>query len=118
MARTHTQAKTDQRKRRHARIRARVRGTAQRPRLAVYKSNRYLYAQLIDDDKGATLTGAATFHISGETQNERAKALGVKIAEQAKAQGIEKAVFDRGGFIYTGNIQQCAEGAREAGLVL
>jgi large subunit ribosomal protein L18 len=93
--------------RRHNRIRARVKGTTERPRLAVYKSNRYMEAQVIDDTVGKTL-------LSGKMKD--AKALGVEIAKNAKAKGITKVVFDRGGFRYTGAVALLAEAARAGGL--
>lgn len=108
--------KSEKRIRRHKRIRARVKGTADRPRLAVYKANTGLHAQLIDDVSEKTLFAVSDRHIKGENKTQRAQAAGKKIAEEAKKQGIEKVVFDRGGFIYTGRIQAFAEGAREAGL--
>jgi large subunit ribosomal protein L18 len=95
------------RERRHNRIRAKVKGTLVRPRLAVYKSNRFLEAQLIDDDKGVTLVGA---------KMDDAEKLGKDIATRAKAKGITKVVFDRGGFRYTGRVASLAEAARKAGL--
>ena len=93
--------------RRHKRIRAKVKGTAERPRLAVYKSNRYMEAQIIDDAKGATL-------VSGKMDD--AAKLGLHIATRAKAKGIESVVFDRGGFRYTGQIAALAEAALAGGL--
>ena len=93
--------------RRHNRIRAKIKGTATRPRLAVYKSNRYLEAQIIDDVAGRTLA-------SGKMDD--AKALGVELAKRAKAAGISEVVFDRGGFRYTGRVAELASAAREGGL--
>ena len=95
------------RQRRHNRIRAKVKGTALRPRLCVYKSNRYLEAQVIDDTKGQTLAAV---------KMDDAKAAGAEIAKAAKAKGIEAVVFDRGGFRYTGAIATLADAAREGGL--
>jgi large subunit ribosomal protein L18 len=95
------------RTRRHARIRAKVKGTAERPRLAVYRSNRYLEAQVIDDTLGKTI-------VSGKMDD--AVKLGEDIAKRAKAAGIAKVVFDRGGFQYTGQIAKMAEAARKGGL--
>lgn len=108
--------KTDRRERRHRRIRARVTGTALRPRLSVYKSNTALYAQLIDDEKGVTIATASSLGVKKGTMMEKAKTVGVEIAKAAKGKKIEKAVFDRGGFIYTGQIKALAESAREGGL--
>lgn len=95
------------RTRRHNRIRAKVQGTAQRPRLAVYKSNRYLEAQVIDDAKGHTLASV---------KMDDAKKAGAEIAKLAKGKGVEAVVFDRGGFRYTGAIAALAEAARAGGL--
>lgn len=97
----------ENRQRRHNRIRAKVKGTAERPRLAVYKSNRYLEAQVIDDVLGKTL-------LSGKMDD--AKALGADIAKRAAAAGITQVVFDRGGFQYTGSIAVLADAARAGGL--
>ncbi len=104
------------RDRRRKRIRAKVSGSAERPRLSIYKSNVAMYAQLIDDDKGATLVAASTLNTKGKNKTESAKAIGVEIAKLAKSKGITKVTFDRGGFIYTGRVQAVAEGAREGGL--
>lgn len=97
----------ENRERRHNRIRAKIKGTAERPRLAVYKSNRFLEAQIIDDTKGATL-------VAGKMDD--AKKLGTAIAKGALAKGINAVVFDRGGFRYTGQISALAEAARAGGL--
>lgn len=102
--------------RRKARIRAKLSGTAERPRLAVFKSHKYLYAQVIDDTKGHTLAAADTRSLKGKTPVERAKELGAEIAKKAKAANIGKVVFDRGGFLYTGKIKMIADAAREGGL--
>jgi large subunit ribosomal protein L18 len=104
------------RARRHARIRARVSGTDSRPRLAVFRSNRFVYAQLINDEKGATLASADSRKAQGANARERASAVGKAIAEAAKKQGVTQAVFDRGGFQYQGVIAALADGARAAGL--
>ncbi len=113
---TVTQTKKEHRKRRHARIRSTVKGTADKPRLAVFKSNRYTNAQLIDDTAQKTIASATSRGDKAGTEVERAKAVGAKIAAVAKEKGVTKAVFDRGGFIYTGRIRAVAEGAREGGL--
>ena len=100
------------------RIRAKISGTAQRPRLSVFRSNTHIYAQLIDDASGATLAAAST-HQDGLTEGTRtdaAKAVGQKLAERAKAAGVESAVFDRNGYRYHGRVKALAEGAREGGL--
>ena len=104
--------------RRHRRVRKKVTGTPERPRLAVYRSNRHVYAQLIDDTSGRTLVAAASSPSNGDKPVAVAKKVGSEIAEKAKAQGIESVVFDRGGFKYHGRIQAVAEGAREGGLKL
>lgn len=102
--------------RRRARIRAKVSGTAERPRLAVFKSHKYIYAQVIDDTQGKTLVSSDTRKVSGKTPVERAKALGVDVAKKAKAAKIGKVVFDRSGFLYAGKIKAVADAAREGGL--
>jgi large subunit ribosomal protein L18 len=109
-----TQAKQNKRERRHARIRAKVSGTAQRPRLAIFKSNRFIYAQLIDDDKSVTL--AAVKSVLGKPGREAAIAAGTQMAKLAKEKGVTKTVFDRGGFSYIGTIKEFAEAARAGGL--
>jgi len=107
---------------RHQRLRKRVHGTATRPRLAVFRSARHLYAQLIDDDSATTLAAANTLQqdvkaeITGKSAAEAAAVLGRLIAEKAKAAGISEAVFDRGGFKYHGRVKSLADAAREAGL--
>ena len=101
---------------RHRRVRKTVLGTPERPRLAVFRSNRHIYAQLIDDRAGATLASASTLADGKGDPKARAKSVGEEIATKAKAAGIEKAVFDRGGFRYHGRVQAVAEGAREGGL--
>ena len=103
-------------RKRHRRVRKKVLGTAERPRLAVYRSNRHIYAQLIDDYAGATVVAASTLAEGKGDPKARAKSVGTEIASKAKAAGIERAVFDRGGFKYHGRIQAVAEGAREGGL--
>ncbi len=102
--------------RRKARIRAKISGTAERPRLAIFKSHKYLYAQLVNDDKGHTLAAADTRSVKGATPVERAQALGVEIAKKAKAAKITKVVFDRGGYLYAGKVKMVADAAREGGL--
>jgi large subunit ribosomal protein L18 len=112
-----TVQKTSSRIRRHARIRARISGTAMRPRLAVFRSNRYVYAQLIDDTLGKTLAASDSRKVTGATMSERAGAVGAVLAEQAKKEGITTIVFDRGGFQYQGVVAALADGARKGGLV-
>jgi len=102
--------------RRKARIRAKVRGTAERPRLAVFKSHKYIYAQIIDDVAGRTLVAADSRSLKGKKPVERADELGVAIAKKAKAAKITKVVFDRGGYPYAGKIKIIAEAARKGGL--
>ena len=111
--------KNQARLKRHIRIRSKVSGTAERPRLAVYRSNANISAQIIDDVKGVTLVAASTNEASFEgigSNKEAAKKIGQIIAERAKAKGIEHVVFDRGGYIYHGRVSELAAGAREAGL--
>jgi large subunit ribosomal protein L18 len=102
--------------RRKARVRAKIHGTAARPRMAIFKSHKYISAQLIDDDKGHTLVSATSQGAKGKTPVERAKELGMDIANKAKAAKITKIVFDRGGYLYTGKIKVVADAAREGGL--
>ena len=110
--------KRDARLRRHRRVRGKVEGTVERPRLAVFRSNRGIFAQLVDDQTGRTLAGASWTGI-GDTKGsktEQAKAVGVALADAAKKAGIERCVFDRGGYLYHGRVKALAEGAREGGL--
>ena len=102
--------------RRHRRIRSKVAGTSARPRLAVFRSNRYISVQLINDETGITLAAATSKGAEGKTPAERATAVGRLIAERAKEKQVPSAVFDRGGYIYTGAIKKVADGAREGGL--
>ncbi|MEK7121067.1 MAG: 50S ribosomal protein L18 [Patescibacteria group bacterium] len=108
--------KKEQRTRRQARIRAKVSGTKDRPRLAVFKSNTNIYVQIIDDIKGQTLVSFSSKDIKKGKPLEKAKGVGVEIAKKALAKKITKIVFDRGGFLYTGHIKALADGAREGGL--
>ncbi len=113
-----TKTRTELRQSRHVRLRKKLAGTAERPRLAVYRSLKHIYAQIIDDTKGHTLASASSQdegHTGGGNA-EGAKAVGARLAEQAKAAGIEAVVFDRGGFAYHGRVQALAESAREGGL--
>lgn len=111
-------ASTKQQKRsvRRQRIRSRVFGTAVRPRLTIFKSNKYIYAQLIDDEKRETLASADSRDMKQMSMNEQAEAVGKKIGEVAQKAGITKAVFDRSGYIYTGRVKRLADAARSAGL--
>jgi large subunit ribosomal protein L18 len=107
------------RMKRHIRVRAKVSGTPERPRLNVFRSNANIYAQIIDDVNGVTLVSANTLEkeFEGAAGNcEAAKKVGAKLAERAKAKGIEEVVFDRGGYVYHGRVAALAEGAREGGL--
>lgn len=104
------------RTRRHNRIRAKVSGTAMQPRLSVYKSNRYLHAQIIDDTTRETLVGGSTKEATGKKKTDGARWLGTQIAKRAGEYKITRVVFDRGGFRYTGRIAALAEAAREGGL--
>ena len=133
--------KRERRKRAHLRVRNRVRGTEERPRLSIYKSLKYIYAQVIDDSRGVTLAQASSADLDvrgglvgggesgaeGEKKGENKKApgtasqvaaklVGEKVAERAKAKGVSKVVFDRGGYIYHGKVKAVAEAAREKGL--
>lgn len=108
--------KQDQRLRRRRRIRAKVSGTAAKPRLSVYKSNKFVYGQLIDDEQGNTLVMASSRDTKGENDVARAKEAGKALAVAAAKADISAVVFDRGGFIYTGRVQAFADGAREGGL--
>ena len=110
-----TDIKTVQRITRHRRIRSRVSGTSDKPRLAVYKSNKYMYAQLIDDEANATIASASSLKMKGNTI-ETAKKIGAELAKKALDMKVKKVVFDRGGFNYTGKIKALADAAREAGL--
>lgn len=114
--------KSKARKRRHRRIRARISGTAERPRLNVFRSLDHIYAQVIDDESGRTLVSASTVDqgvrtdMDGKTKKEQANLVGKTVAVRAKEIGIERVIFDRGGYLYHGRIQALADGARKAGL--
>ena len=116
------ESRQEVRAKKHMRIRNRFSGTAERPRLAVFRSNKHMYAQIIDDTVGNTLVAASTLEkeIKGELEQtdtvDAAAYLGTVIAKRAIAKGIKEVVFDRGGFIYQGKIAALAEAAREAGL--
>ncbi len=107
--------KNQSRKRIHMRVRKKVNGSAERPRLNVYRSNNAIYCQVINDLTGHTLAAASSLGMTG-TNTEQATAVGKLIAERAKAAGIENVVFDRGGYLYHGRVKALAEGAREGGL--
>ena len=114
--------KNEERLRRHTRVRKKVSGTAEAPRLSVYRSLNHIYVQVIDDVKGVTLCSASTMEkevkgaVKDLAKTEAAKVVGKKVAERAVAKGIKTVVFDRGGYLYTGRVQAVADGAREAGL--
>ncbi len=108
----------EKRIRRHTRIRTIISGTATRPRFSVFKSNKYLYAQLINDTVGNTLLAANSQGIKKGTALEKAKEVGITLAKLAVEKKIKEAVFDRGGFRYTGKIKAIADGAREGGLIM
>jgi large subunit ribosomal protein L18 len=113
-----TVIKKEKRVRRHARVRSLIVGTAARPRLAVFRSNKFIYAQLIDDQSQTTVVSAADMGgtVTG-TKVSRAEIVGTDIAKKAAAKGITTVVFDRGGFKYTGRVKALADAARAAGLV-
>jgi large subunit ribosomal protein L18 len=104
------------RARRHFRLRKKVLGSAERPRLVVTRSARHLFVQVVDDSQGRTLVSASTYKLSDGDKTAQARQLGTQLAEAAKAAGITKVVFDRGGNTYTGRIAAFADAAREAGL--
>ena len=111
--------KSKKRERRHNRIRATVLGTTERPRLSVFRSNKFIYAQIIDDESGKTLVSATDRGVKkgkGAGKVDGAKSIGAEIAKKAKEQKITKVVFDRGGYLYTGRVKAVSEGAREGGL--
>ena len=104
---------------RHKRVRAKISGTAERPRLCVYRSNANISAQIIDDERGVTLVSASTLEASFEgigSNKEAAKKIGITLAQRAIEKGISEVVFDRGGYIFHGRVSELAAGAREGGL--
>jgi large subunit ribosomal protein L18 len=109
--------KLQKRIKRHTRIRARISGTAARPRLSVFRSNTSIYAQLIDDVSNVTLTSSSDLAITTGTKTEKATTVGKTLAEAAAKLGIKEIVFDRGGFLYAGRVKALADAARAAGLV-
>ena len=115
-----TRSRAGLRRRRHSRVRRKLAGTTERPRLAVYRSNRHIVAQVIDDSSGRTLAAASTLEAglrTGATGNKTsATAVGRLVAERARSAGISRVVFDRGGFLYHGRVAALADAAREAGL--
>jgi len=116
--------KNEDRKKRHLRVRNKVKGTAEMPRLNVYRSLNHIYAQIIDDTVGNTLVTASTLdkeikgNLEGKTKSEQAKMVGELVAKKALAKGITQVVYDRGGYLYTGRVESLADGAREGGLKL
>ncbi len=111
--------KLKRRKRIHSRVRKKITGTAGQPRLNVYRSNKHIYAQLIDDVNSVTLAQASSFEatVADEgNKSDQATAVGKLLAERASAQGIDKALFDRGGYLFHGRVKALADGAREGGL--
>ena len=114
--------KNQDRLKRHKRVRAKIKGSAETPRLSVYRSLNHIYAQLIDDVKGNTLVTASTLDkevkdtLAGKDKKAQAYAVGELLAKKAKEKGIEAVVFDRGGYLYTGRVASLADGAREGGL--
>lgn len=112
--------KNSARVRRHLRVRKNLSGTAECPRLCVYRSNASIYAQIIDDVKGTTLACASSIDkdldLAGKNKTEQAKLVGEKLGKLATEKGIKNVVFDRGGYLYTGRVQALADGARSAGL--
>lgn len=114
------QNKNQVRVKRHLRVRNKVSGTGECPRLNVYRSTNHIYAQVIDDVAGVTLAASSTvakdIDVKGKTKTEAAAAVGAALAKKAMAKGIENVVFDRGGYLYTGRVKALADGAREAGL--
>ena len=115
-----TKSQAERRKRRHLRVRNKVSGTPERPRLVVFRSSKHIYAQVVDDQRGVTLLGASDrtegVQVDGKGKTAKSFALGKLIAERAKAKGIAKVVFDRGGFKYHGRVKAVADGARKGGL--
>ena len=114
--------KNKERQRRHAKDRKKIFGTAETPRLSVYRSLNHIYVQVIDDTKGVTLCSASTMEkdvksaVKDMTKTDAAKVVGKAVAEKALKNGVKQVVFDRGGYLYTGRVQAVADGAREAGL--
>lgn len=116
-----TSAKTLRRDRIRRRLRMRLAGTPERPRLSIFRSNKQIYAQIIDDEAGVTLASCSSrlkdLHLQPLSKTEMSRAVGKKLAEIAREKGIEAVVFDRGGFNYHGRVKALAEGAREGGLI-
>lgn len=111
-----SKVKKEKRDRRHARVRATVKGSKERPRLSVFKSNKFVHVQLINDETGSTIVGLVSKDIKAKTSMERSREAGKMIAQEAVKKGVKDVVFDRGGFSFRGHVKEVAEGAREGGL--
>ena len=112
-------SKARRRKKIHSRVRQKIRGTAEKPRLNIYRSNKYIYGQLIDDISGRTLASASSLETevtNDGNKSDQSKEPGKLLAQRAKAENIEAIIFDRGGYLYHGRVKSFAEGAREGGL--
>ena len=122
MADVQSKAKNEARRRRQRRVRAKIHGTAERPRLNIFRSNDNIFAQVINDDLGHTIASASTIdkelaaQVDGKTKSEAAKIVGQVLGERAKKAGVEAVIFDRAGFQYHGRVAALADGARDAGL--
>lgn len=111
------ETKRSARAKRHKRVRKKISGSPDRPRLAVFRSNRHIYAQVIDDDAGRTLAAASTLSVQGDgARRDQARAVGAALAAKAREAGVTSVRFDRGGFLYHGRVKALAEGARDGGL--
>jgi large subunit ribosomal protein L18 len=109
-------ARDVQRRLRHLRVRKKVAGTAERPRLVVFRSDKHIYAQLVDDDAGRTIATVSSLKVANGKKTEKASEVGKQVAVVAKEKGITRVVFDRGGYKYHGRVKAVADGAREGGL--
>lgn len=118
-----TETRSEARKRRHERVRQKIAGTPNVPRLCVFRSLKHIYAQIIDDDAGKTLVSASTLdadvrsELEGQSKTDQAKVVGRRLAEKALSQGVKKVVFDRGGYVYHGRVKALADASRKGGLV-
>ena len=117
------ETRNEARRRRHSRVRQKITGTANVPRLCVFRSLKHIYAQIIDDDAGQTLVSASTLdadvrsEVQGQSKTDQAKVVGRRLAEKALSQGVKKVVFDRGGYVYHGRVKALADASRKGGLV-
>ena len=117
------ETRNEARRRRHTRVRQKIAGTGNIPRLCVFRSLKHIYAQIIDDDAGTTLVSASTLdadvrsELEGQSKTDQAKVVGRRLAEKALSQGVKKVVFDRGGYMYHGRVQALADASRKSGLV-